>query len=402
LEPGALVLADGGICCVDEFNCMKEADKTSMLEAMEQQTISVAKAGIVCKLKTQCSVLAACNPKGFYDSNQPVTVNINMSTPLLSRFDVILLLLDTPNEEWDQKASTFLLQGKDILKKSNKCDLWDFDKLKLYLNYVKRFEPVLCEKAHSIIQTYYKLQRDSDDRSASRTTVRMLESIVRLCQAHAKLMHRETVEVMDVVVAITLIECSSNRTEAFDSVNILHISFPPDAELEYTKQFQVVLGRLKKNYPDLKGVIEEELERTQFFEKKDLSHPQMSKSSSELMSQFKETPPRKKSTQNRVFPQQSQNSNQPAPPSTQSNKLETLRNNKRFLDEITNESISYSPNRKILKTQDSNSTSQSQFNNKSVMTQSVLDINGSQAAKANQTLSALSEINEDDLNIDSD
>jgi DNA helicase MCM9 len=359
---------------------MKEADKTSMLEAMEQQTISVAKAGIVCKLKTQCSVLAACNPKGFYDSNQPVTVNINMSTPLLSRFDVILLLLDTPNEEWDQKASTFLLQGKDILKKSNKCDLWDFDKLKLYLNYVKRFEPVLCEKAHSIIQTYYKLQRDSDDRSASRTTV----------------------EVMDVVVAITLIECSSNRTEAFDSVNILHISFPPDAELEYTKQFQVVLGRLKKNNPDLKGVIEEELERTQFFEKKDLSHPQMSKSSSELMSQFKETPPRKKSTQNRVFPQQSQNSNQPAPPSTQSNKLETLRNNKRFLDEITNESISYSPNRKILKTQDSNSTSQSQFNNKSVMTQSVLDINGSQAAKANQTLSALSEINEDDLNIDSD
>ena len=84
--------------------------------------------------------------------------------------------------------------------------------------------------------SYYQLQREADSRNASRTTVRMLESIVRLSQAHAKLMHRKTVEVMDAVVAITLIECSLNRTSAFGTVNILHTSFPCDAEEEYLHQ----------------------------------------------------------------------------------------------------------------------------------------------------------------------
>ena len=128
---------------------------------------------MVCKLKTQCSVLAACNPKGSYDSDQPITVNIAISSPLLSRFDLVLLLLDSPNEDWDRLASTFLLQGKDLLRKiilftstwfriffkyrfigknDTQKSLWDFEELRLYVNYVKSLEPNLTPDANSVIQ----------------------------------------------------------------------------------------------------------------------------------------------------------------------------------------------------------------------------------------------------------
>lgn len=244
LEAGALVLADGGICCVDEFNCMKEHDRSSMLEAMEQQSISVAKAGIVCKLKTQCSVLAACNPKGTYDSDQPLTVNIAISSPLLSRFDLVLLLMDSSNEEWDRLASTFLLKGKDLLAKEKVSESWSFEDLRLYINYIRNLTPSLTHEANVVIQKYYSIQRQSTERNSARTTVRMLESVIRLSQAHAKLMFREEVLVMDAVVAITLMECSLNKTASFGNVNILHTSFPENAEIEYKNQVDLILTKL--------------------------------------------------------------------------------------------------------------------------------------------------------------
>ena len=109
LEAGALVLADKGACCVDEFDGIREHERATIHEAMEQQTLSVAKAGIIATLNSRTSVIAATNPKrGTFDDRESLAVNTGLAPPLLSRFDVVLVLRDARDPEWDERASHIL------------------------------------------------------------------------------------------------------------------------------------------------------------------------------------------------------------------------------------------------------------------------------------------------------
>lgn len=272
LEAGALVLADRGVCCIDEFSSIRSHDRTAIHEAMEQQTLSVAKAGLVCKLNARTTVFAVTNPKGRYDPSVDVAVNTAIGSPLLSRFDLVLVLLDRMNRRWDEVVSAFILQqstaaiDKDDEDKSVPTTepttatppaddrLWPLAKLQAYVCYVKdRYQPALSRGAMTILQRYYQLQRASDTRSAARTTIRLLESLTRLSQAHARLMCRDEVGVVDAVVAVFVMEVSratdsggasvlGGSTGVFESV--LHSDFADDPAAEYALQERTVLEGL--------------------------------------------------------------------------------------------------------------------------------------------------------------
>lgn len=168
LEAGALVLSNDGVCCIDEFASIREQDRATVHEAMEQQTLSIAKAGMVVKLNTRSTVIACCNPKGSYDLSLDISANTAIASPLLSRFDIILILLDTADKEWDKYVSTYLLlqavnqstapatATKSLSGSSSGSDgkklTWDLETLKQYIACVKsNIQPELTPAARCLL-----------------------------------------------------------------------------------------------------------------------------------------------------------------------------------------------------------------------------------------------------------
>jgi replicative DNA helicase Mcm len=247
LEAGALVLADLGLAAIDEFDKMNEADRSSMHEAMEQQTISISKAGINASLRTRCAVLAAANPKsGKFEpvSDIPFTAQINLAPPLVSRFDIIWLLTDIAEQEKDAKIARHIINNRLLgtsellvnqgsapdpsrkssagMKKSQEGDeILSKDLIRKYIAYSKRsIHPKLEEEARNRIVAFYVETRKKGGESSDSVsiTARSLEAVARMAEASARIRLADIATVEDVERAIRLTRTWRNELmgENFD------------------------------------------------------------------------------------------------------------------------------------------------------------------------------------------
>lgn len=232
LEAGALVLADLGLAAIDEFDKMNEGDRSSMHEAMEQQRISISKAGINASLRTRCAILAAANPKkGKFEpvSEIPFTSQINLSPPLVSRFDVIWLLTDDADENKDAKIANHIIKNRlrgvsellvnegsasdpskssaELKKSSNEADMLPRELIRKYIAHAKRtVHPNLTDEARDLIVKFYiETRKKGGDASDSVSiTARSLEALARLAEASARIRLSQEATVVDAERAITL------------------------------------------------------------------------------------------------------------------------------------------------------------------------------------------------------
>lgn len=210
LEAGALVLADRGTCAIDEFDKMGLNDRTAIHEAMEQQTVSIAKGGIVAILNARTSILAAANPKlGRYDANLSVAQNVNLPATILSRFDLIFIIRDVPRGEEDKMMAehiTKLHRGESTAVES----LIPQELLAKYLAYARTLKPKLTEEAAKRLEEFYLKMRGKSATSDSPVaiTARQHESLIRLAEARAKSALRDEVTVEDAEAVINLFKVS--------------------------------------------------------------------------------------------------------------------------------------------------------------------------------------------------
>ncbi len=209
LEAGALVLADRGICAIDEMDKMREEDRVAIHEAMEQQTVSIAKGGIVATLNARTAILAAANPAlGRYDPFRTVVENINLPVTVLSRFDLIFIIRDEPIKDVDERMAEHIL----ALHRTGRAPVdppIQPQMLRKYISYAKQIKPVLTDEAMNRLKEFYLQMRNTESsESPIAITARQLEGLIRLSESRARAALRKEITVEDAQAAIILMRKS--------------------------------------------------------------------------------------------------------------------------------------------------------------------------------------------------
>jgi len=250
LEAGALVLADKGVCLIDEFDKMNDQDRTSIHEAMEQQTISISKAGIVTSLQARCAVMAAANPiGGRYDPSMTFSENVDLTEPILSRFDILCVVRDTVDPIADEHLARFVVASH--MTSHPRADQSDFDNMKkteetlsatsnlagvekipqeLLRKYILYAREKIHPKLHQMDQEkvakmYSELRRESMATGSIPITVRHIESMIRIAESHAKMHLREFVSEDDVNMAMRVMLESFIETQKYSVMKNMRRNF---------------------------------------------------------------------------------------------------------------------------------------------------------------------------------